>query len=64
MAADTALDGWGYSLLNQIDRDNVGRLRMVWSRALTEGSQEVIPLLTAACSTWRIPGRSSRLSTP
>ena len=33
-------DGWGYSPLDQIDRDNVGTLRMAWSRALTEGSQE------------------------
>ena len=31
------LDGWGYSPLNQIDRDNVGVLRMVWSRALAGG---------------------------
>ena len=29
------LDGWGYSPLEQIDRENVGTLRMVWSRALT-----------------------------
>ncbi|MCY3845926.1 MAG: PQQ-dependent dehydrogenase, methanol/ethanol family, partial [Acidobacteria bacterium] len=26
------LDGWGYSPLDQIDRDNVGDLRMVWTR--------------------------------
>ena len=25
------LNGWGYSPLDQIDRDNVGDLRMVWS---------------------------------
>ena len=31
------LDGWGYSPLDQIDRDNVGTLRMVWSRAVTGG---------------------------
>ena len=37
-------DGWGYSPLDQVDRDNVGTLRMVWSRALTEGSQEGTPL--------------------
>ncbi len=28
------LDGWGYSPLDQIDRGNVGDLRMVWSRGL------------------------------
>ena len=32
------LDGWGYSPLDQIDRDNVGDLRMVWSRALGPGT--------------------------
>ena len=38
------LDGWGYSPLDQIDRDNVGELRMVWSRALTDGRQQGTPL--------------------
>ena len=38
------LDGWGYSPLDQITRDNVGELRMVWSRALAAGSQEGTPL--------------------
>ena len=39
------LDGWGYSPLAQIDRENVGSLRMVWSRALTEGRQQGTPLV-------------------
>ena len=39
------LDGWGYSPLDQIDRDNVGDLRMVWSRALTTGMQQGTPLV-------------------
>ncbi len=30
-------EGWGYSPLDQIDRDNVGDLRMVWTRALAPG---------------------------
>ena len=34
------LDGWGYSPLDQVDRENVGELRMVWSRALTPGRQQ------------------------
>ncbi len=34
------LDGWGYSPLDQIDRDNVAELRMVWSRALAPGRQQ------------------------
>ena len=39
------LDGWGYSPLDQIDRDNAGELRMVWSRSLTPGSQQGTPLV-------------------
>ena len=39
------LDGWGYSPLDQIDRDNVDQLRMVWSRALTAGRQQGTPLV-------------------
>ena len=39
------LDGWGYSPLDQIDRDNVGNLRMVWSRGLHPGSQQGTPLV-------------------
>ena len=38
------LDGWGYSPLDQIDRVNVGDLRMVWTRALGAGSQQGTPL--------------------
>ena len=38
-------NGWGYSPLDQIDRDNVGELRLVWSRALGLGSQAGTPLV-------------------
>ena len=38
------LDGWGYSPLDQIDRDNVGDLRMVWTRALAAGAQQGTPI--------------------
>ena len=38
------LDAWGYRPLNQIDRSNVGDLRLVWTRALTPGSQQGTPL--------------------
>ena len=39
-------NGWGYSPLDQIDRDNVGDLRMVWSRALaSDGRQQGTPLV-------------------
>ncbi len=39
------LNGWGYSPLDQISRENVGELRMVWSRALATGSQQGTPLV-------------------
>ena len=38
------LDGWGYSPLDQIDRGNVGELRLVWTRGLAAGSQQGTPL--------------------
>ena len=38
------LNGWGYSPLDQIDRENVGDLQMVWTRALAPGAQEGTPL--------------------
>ena len=40
------LDGWGYSPLNQINRTNVSRLKMVWTRGLIgAGNQEGTPLV-------------------
>ncbi|HMB73868.1 MAG TPA: PQQ-binding-like beta-propeller repeat protein, partial [Gammaproteobacteria bacterium] len=39
------LDSWGFSPLEQIDRDNVGELRMVWTRGLGPGIQEGTPLV-------------------
>ena len=39
------LDSWGYSPLDQIDRETVSDLRMVWSRALTPGTQQGTPLV-------------------
>ena len=39
------LNGWGYSPLDQIDGDNVGELRLVWTRALSSGMQEGTPLV-------------------
>ncbi len=35
---------WGYSPLDQVNRENVGELQMAWSRALPQGTQEVTPL--------------------
>jgi PQQ-dependent dehydrogenase (methanol/ethanol family) len=39
------LDSWGYSPLNQITRANVGNLKLVWTRGMTEGTQEGTPLV-------------------
>ena len=39
------LDSWGYSPLDQIDRENVNQLRMVWVRPLEAGHQEGTPLV-------------------
>src|SRR5512134_1501660 len=39
------LNSWGYSPLDQINRNNVGDLRMVWSRGLAPGIQEGTPLV-------------------
>ncbi len=39
------LNNWGYSPLDQIDRRNVGQLRMVWTRPLAAGDQEGTPLV-------------------
>lgn len=37
-------NGWGYSPLDQVNRDNVGSLRLVWTRPLRPGGQEGTPL--------------------
>ena len=39
------LNGWGFSPLDQIDRDNVGDMRLVWTRAMGAGSQQGTPLV-------------------
>ncbi|HSR05757.1 MAG TPA: PQQ-binding-like beta-propeller repeat protein, partial [Bryobacteraceae bacterium] len=39
------LNSWGYSPLNQINKSNVGTLRMVWTRGMTAGIQEATPLV-------------------
>ena len=38
------LDSWGYSPLDNVTRENVNQLQMVWSRALAPGRQEGTPL--------------------
>ena len=39
------LDGWGYSPLDQIDRDNAHRLQLVWSIPLRPGLSQPGPLV-------------------
>ena len=39
------LDGWGYSPLDQINRDNVHRLQLVWSIPLRPGLSQPTPLV-------------------
>src|SRR5688500_4979724 len=34
-------DGWGHSPLTQINRQNVGQLRLAWSWAMQPGNQQV-----------------------
>ncbi len=36
---------WGYSSLDRINAGNVSQLRLVWSRAMQEGPQEVEPIV-------------------
>ena len=38
-------EGWGYSPLDHITRDNVAELRLAWSWAMEPGSQETTPLV-------------------
>ena len=41
---------WGYSPLDQITRENVNDLRLVWTRALSSGYQEGTPLVYGGTS--------------
>ena len=52
-----------FSPLNQINKNNVGQLRMAWTRGLPAGTQEPRPPSTAASSTCMCPAPLSRRST-
>jgi alcohol dehydrogenase (cytochrome c) len=39
------LDSWGYSPLEQINKTNVGKLKLVWTRGMGPGVQEATPLV-------------------
>ena len=38
-------NGWGFSPLDQIDRNNVNQMQLVWTRGLEEGVHEGTPLV-------------------
>ncbi len=38
-------DGWGYSTLDQINRNNVGQIQLAWSWALNSGANEAAPMV-------------------
>lgn len=39
------LNSWGYSPLDQVDRENVSQLTRVWSQAMVKGTQQGTPLV-------------------
>ena len=39
------LDSWGYSPLTQINKNNVGGLKMIWTRGMVAGTNEATPLI-------------------
>jgi alcohol dehydrogenase (cytochrome c) len=39
------LDGQGYSPLSQVNRGNVGKLRLAWAMTMHEGSNQATPLV-------------------
>jgi PQQ-dependent dehydrogenase (methanol/ethanol family) len=54
------LDSWGYSPLEEIDRENVEELRLVWVRPLDAGHQEGTPLVHNGVMYF--PGPSDRIT--
>lgn len=51
-------DAQRFSPLGQITRENVGRLRMVWTRGLVEGQQQTTPLVYRGVMYVSTPGAS------
>ena len=49
-------DGWAHSPLDQVNRDNVGELRLAWSRAGEPGGQYTTPLVHAGTLYVQQPG--------
>jgi hypothetical protein len=53
------LDGWGYSPLDQIHRDNVDRMQLAWSWGLEPGVSQTTPLVYVAVGVGPSGGGSS-----
>ena len=49
-------DGWAHSPLDQVNRDNVGEMRLAWSRAMETGGQYTTPLVHAGIMYVQHPG--------
>src|SRR5207253_11380792 len=47
-----------YSPLNQVDKGNVGQMRMAWSRSLPNGTQESTPIVYRGVMYLNAPGAS------
>ncbi len=45
-----------FSPLNQINKDNVGQLRMAWTRGLPAGTQEATPIVYRGVLYLNVPG--------
>ena len=63
------LDGWGFSPLTQINRNNVSQLKMVWAHGLGPGNQEGTPIVhervTARCaSEWLRSRKIAQIRAP
>ena len=37
--------GWGYSALDQINKQNVSNLKLIWSRVMETGTNEITPIV-------------------
>ena len=54
-------DGWGYSPLDQINKDNVKDLKVAWTWSMTPGATETRrSCMTACCSSSTTPTRCRR----
>ena len=57
-------DAQRFSPLKQVNRANVGQLRMAWTRGLGPGPVKPFRLFTTASCTWLNRAPSSKRSTP